>query len=65
MLDLLIRNAFRADVAVADRIDANGLHLSTGLYYPPGIYARTDEVIDLARVVSRAGEVIRSCASLC
>ncbi len=29
--------------------------LSTGLFYPPGHYARTDEVVELARVAARYG----------
>jgi N-acyl-D-amino-acid deacylase len=31
--------------------------LSTGLIYVPGIYATTDEIVDLARIVSRYGGI--------
>jgi N-acyl-D-amino-acid deacylase len=31
--------------------------LSTGLIYVPGIYARTEEIVDLARVVARYGGI--------
>jgi N-acyl-D-amino-acid deacylase len=34
--------------------------LSTGLYYPPGYYARTEEVIGLARVAARHGGMYAS-----
>ncbi len=38
-----------------------GVHgLSTGLYYPPGFYAKTEEVIGLARVVAQYGGVYAS-----
>jgi N-acyl-D-amino-acid deacylase len=33
---------------------------STGLYYPPGFYARTQEVIGLARVAARHGGIYAS-----
>lgn len=34
--------------------------MSTGLIYPPGIYAKTDEITDLAKVVSRYGGIYAS-----
>ncbi|HEY3176542.1 MAG TPA: amidohydrolase family protein [Candidatus Polarisedimenticolia bacterium] len=34
-------------------LDAGAFGLSTGLIYPPGIYARTSEIIELARVLGR------------
>ena len=40
---------------VAEAVEQGARGMSTGLYYPPGFYARTDEVIALARVVSHAG----------
>ena len=38
-------------------LDAGALGLSTGLDYPPGGYASTDELVALARVVARVGGV--------
>jgi N-acyl-D-amino-acid deacylase len=38
-------------------MEAGALGLSTGLDYPPGSYASTEELIGLARVVSRYGGV--------
>jgi N-acyl-D-aspartate/D-glutamate deacylase len=37
---------------LAEALDAGALGLSTGLIYPPGMYATTDELVDLARVVA-------------
>jgi N-acyl-D-amino-acid deacylase len=34
--------------------------MSTGLIYPPGIYAKTDEIIELAKEVSRYGGIYAS-----
>jgi N-acyl-D-amino-acid deacylase len=42
---------------VAKAIEEGARGLSTGLIFPPGLYARTEEVIGLARVVSRYGGV--------
>lgn len=39
---------------------AGAIGLSTGLYYAPGSYARTEEVIALARVAGEAGGVYSS-----
>lgn len=36
-------------------LDQGAFGLSTGLFYAPGSYATTDEVIELARVVARQG----------
>lgn len=40
---------------VAEAMDQGARGLSTGLYYPPGFYADTEEVIRLARVAARRG----------
>ena len=42
---------------VAQAMEDGARGLSTGLYYPPGFYARTEEVIGLARVVARFGGI--------
>src|SRR4029434_7455125 len=42
-------------VAQAMKDGANGL--STALIYPPGTYARTEEIIELAKVAARSGGV--------
>ena len=41
-------------------MESGGLGLSSGLYYAPGSYATTDEVIALARVVAEFGGVYSS-----
>ncbi len=38
---------------LADCLERGSVGLSTGLIYPPGCYARTEEIIELARVVAR------------
>ena len=43
-----------------DGMKAGGLGLSTGLYYAPGSYAATDEVIALAKVAAEFGGVYSS-----
>lgn len=45
--------AMKALVQVA--MDQGALGLSTGLAYPPGVYASTEEIVELARVSSKAG----------
>jgi len=40
---------------VARGMDDGALGLSTGLYYAPGSYASTEEVIELARVAGAKG----------
>ncbi|MCH8225586.1 MAG: D-aminoacylase [Chloroflexi bacterium] len=42
---------------VAESLDAGALGFSTGLYYAPGSYARTDEVVTLAREAARRGKL--------
>lgn len=46
-------SAMREDVAEA--MSAGALGLSTGLIYPPGIFAQTSEIISLAQVAGEAG----------
>jgi N-acyl-D-amino-acid deacylase len=50
--------AMRALVDEAMRAGAIGM--STGLVYPPGAYARTPELIELAKVVARYGGIYTS-----
>jgi N-acyl-D-amino-acid deacylase len=45
---------------VADAMRQGAIGLSTGLIYPPGSYARTDEVVALARVASQYGGIYTS-----
>ena len=42
---------------VARAMDEGAFGLSTGLYYAPGSYAKTEEVIELSRVVAAKGGV--------
>lgn len=42
---------------VARGMDGGALGMSTGLYYAPGSYASTEEVIDLARVAAQRGGI--------
>ena len=45
---------------VAEALEAGALGLSTGLIYPPGLYAETEELIELAKVVARYGGIYAS-----
>jgi N-acyl-D-aspartate/D-glutamate deacylase len=45
---------------VARAMDEGALGLSSGLYYAPGSYASTEEVIELAKIAGRAGGVYDS-----
>jgi len=45
---------------VDDGMKAGGLGLSTGLYYAPGSFAKTDEIVALAKVAARSGGVYSS-----
>ena len=48
-------------VAIArNGMEAGGIGLSSGLYYAPGSYAKTEEVIALAKVVGEMGGVYES-----
>jgi len=42
---------------VAEAMEQGARGLSSGLIYPPGFYARTEEVIGLARVAARRGGI--------
>ena len=44
----------------AEAMEAGAYGLSTGLIYPPGIYAKTPEIIELAKVAARHGGVYDS-----
>jgi N-acyl-D-aspartate/D-glutamate deacylase len=45
---------------VAKSMKAGALGMSTGLYYAPGSYAKTEEVIELAKVAAAAGGIYDS-----
>lgn len=45
---------------VAEQMAAGALGLSTGLYYTPGSYAQTDEVVELATVAAAFGGIYDS-----
>lgn len=47
----------RMKALVAQAMEQGALGLSTGLYYAPGSYARTEEVIELARVAAQRGGI--------
>lgn len=42
---------------VADGMSAGAVGLSTGLIYPPGIFAQTNEIIELAKVAAAHGGI--------
>jgi len=44
----------------AEAMEAGAYGLSTGLIYPPGIFAKTDEIIELAKIAARYGGVYDS-----
>jgi N-acyl-D-aspartate/D-glutamate deacylase len=45
---------------VAREMDAGALGLSTGLYYAPGSFSKTEEVIELAKVAAQKGGIYDS-----
>jgi N-acyl-D-amino-acid deacylase len=45
------------ELLVAEAMDQGARGLSTGLFYPPGFYAQTEEVIGLARTAARRGGI--------
>ncbi len=45
---------------VAEAMEQGARGLSTGLFYPPGFYAKTEEVVGLARVAARYGGIYAS-----
>ena len=44
----------------AEAMEAGAYGLSTGLIYPPGIYAETEEIIELAKVAANFGGIYDS-----
>jgi len=42
---------------VEEAMQGGAVGLSTGLFYPPGCYAKTEEIIELARVVKKYGGI--------
>jgi N-acyl-D-amino-acid deacylase len=50
----------RMEELVEKALDAGAVGLATGLIYNPGTYARTEEIIALARVVGRRGGLYAS-----
>jgi N-acyl-D-aspartate/D-glutamate deacylase len=46
--------------SLAEAVDAGAVGVSTGLIYPPGMHARTEELIGLARVAAEHGGVYAS-----
>jgi N-acyl-D-amino-acid deacylase len=45
---------------LTDSLEQGAWGLSTGLIYPPGSFAKTEELIDLARIVARYGAIYTS-----
>lgn len=45
---------------VAEAMEAGAFGMSTGLIYPPGVYSKTDELIELCKVVARYGGIYAS-----
>jgi N-acyl-D-amino-acid deacylase len=44
----------------AEAMEAGAFGISTGLIYPPGIFAKTDEIVEVAKVAARYGGVYDS-----
>jgi N-acyl-D-amino-acid deacylase len=49
------RELVRMQALISDALTAGAFGLSTGLVYAPGCYADTDEIVELAKLVSQAG----------
>jgi N-acyl-D-amino-acid deacylase len=47
-------------VLTAEAMEAGAFGLSTGLIYPPGIFAKTEEIVELAKVTASYGGVYDS-----
>ncbi len=45
---------------LTDSLEQGAWGLSTGLIYPPGSFAKTEELVDLARIVARYGAIYAS-----
>lgn len=50
----------KMEYMLAEALEQGGRGLSTGLFYPPGCYSKTDEIIGLAKVVARHGGIYAS-----
>src|SRR5205807_3846022 len=50
----------RMKLYVAEAMQAGALGLSTGLVYPPGTFAGTGEIVELAKVAKRYGGLYAS-----
>jgi len=50
----------RMERLVAEAMEQGARGMSTGLFYPPGFYAQTEEVVGLAQVVARHGGIYDS-----
>ncbi len=46
--------------SVADALDQGAVGMSTGLIYPPGMHAATEELVELARVAGERGGIYAS-----
>ena len=47
-------------ILVAEAMDAGAFGMSSGLIYSPGIYSKTEELIELSKVVSKYGGIYTS-----
>jgi len=50
----------RMEALARQAMEAGGIGLSSGLYYAPGSYAKTDEVVALAKIAGEMGGVYES-----
>jgi N-acyl-D-amino-acid deacylase len=50
----------RMKLLIARGMDEGALGMSTGLYYAPGSYAKTEEIIELAKIASARGGIYDS-----
>jgi len=58
--DPTVEELDRMKQMVAEAMEGGAAGLSTGLFYAPGSYAKTEEVIELARVVKQYGGIYAS-----
>lgn len=45
---------------VAEAMEAGAFGMSTGLIYPPGVYSKTEELVELCKVVAKYGGIYAS-----
>jgi len=45
---------------VAEAMEAGAFGMSTGLIYPPGVYSKTEELVELCKVVAKYGGIYTS-----